>query len=213
MKKSTLATLSVARPTIPEVAAPAPPMNGVHDHVPVTPMTDDQYVPLEEVEDQMLVDDVTSAAVTPVTHDLTPVTEATAPAPSPYCTYYRAVFLTDRDQIEALIQVSKEYPLRPPLFRIKKIKKKPVSGSNNTVSTSHVPAYPAQIRTKMDEGAVQQLTASAKEPSYDSTLQQIETELNANSSALVSSDSERLNILPLLLNRLRVSTPLEINPF
>lgn len=104
------------------------------------------------------------------------------------------------------IELSKEYPLRPPLFRIKKAKKRPVAGSatTTTATTPQLPNYPPNIRNKMDASAVQQLSASAKESSYDPTLKQIESELNTNSGALVSNDSDRINILPLLMNRLRV---------
>ncbi len=102
------------------------------------------------------------------------------------------------------IELSKEYPLRPPLFRIKKAKKRPVAGAATTTAAPQVPNYPQHIRNKMDASAVQQLSASVKESSYDPTLKQIESELNTNSTALVGNENDRLNILPLLMNRLRV---------
>jgi hypothetical protein len=104
------------------------------------------------------------------------------------------------------IELSKEYPLRPPLFRIKKAKKKPVAAAATTTTAAapQLPNYPQHIRNKMDANALQQLSTSVKESSYDPTLKQIESELNTNSSALVGSESDRINILPLLMNRLRV---------
>jgi len=103
------------------------------------------------------------------------------------------------------IELSREYPLRPPLFRIKRAKKKPVVGSS-TPGSQLANNYPQYIRDKMDASVVQLLSTGVKESSYDPTLKQIESELNANSSALIGSENDRLNILPLLMNRLRVST-------
>lgn len=73
---------------------PAP----VNDHVPSsTTILDGEYVPLDEVEeDGMLVDDLAS------TSTVTSVKASTEPVTVPkYCTYYRAVFLTDKGTIHS----------------------------------------------------------------------------------------------------------------
>jgi hypothetical protein len=139
--------------------------------------------------------------------------------------------------VEVLIEVTKDYPFRPPFFKLKNIPKHKqkfpslpsatipkaatpkvplallatsgATGSQVSAVTSQSVTFPPHITSKCDQQALNLVTTLNKEKSFDINLKTIEIELNTNYDELLNEDTDPNQLLTLQLAKLKIC--LDIN--
>ena len=101
-------------------------------------------------------------------------------------------------QLQALIEVSPEYPVRAPLFRLQHLNKDSASVS-----------YPASVKEKSDPSALQ--VASQNPSNYDSNLKLIEIELNAQYYQLTPDELPNDYLLAYQVKKLDMCFDIYVN--
>jgi len=113
------------------------------------------------------------------------------------CSFYKAVFKRDKDELQAIIEISAEYPLRPPVFKLS------INSIDNPFSISEY------VRNKSALSVLATAEEKCKSPEIcNNTLKSIEREVNANIADLIKTNENML--LTLQLRKLQMCFDIEI---
>jgi len=103
--------------------------------------------------------------------------------------YFRALFKREKVQLQALVEISPEYPTRAPFFKLNVLQNK-----------EDAVQFPNTVKAKADPDALKLVTLSSQ---FDNDLKNIETEINANFGKLLPSDLPDDNLLSYQLQKLQ----------
>jgi len=106
-----------------------------------------------------------------------------------HCRYFKAVFAKEKVQLQALVEISPEYPVRPPVFKL------------NLPRKIDAEVYPPEFIAKSDPEA---LKIARSSPCFDNNLKNMEVEVNANYSVFTRGQLTSHWLLSYQIQRLRM---------
>jgi hypothetical protein len=103
--------------------------------------------------------------------------------------YYMATFSRGDERLQAVVEITPEYPIRPPQFRLRLLKLPQFE-------------FPANVRDKADPNALTAL-AALKGKTFNAALRDLEAEVNAHVPYSSTSQEEQLYVLAAQLKTIQ----------
>jgi len=126
------------------------------------------------------------------TTEISPKQPKKKPWESFNCKYCKATFKCDKDDIQAYIEVSCEYPIRSPRFKLRY--------SHHQQS----PFYPPEVASKCNPNALAAVTTHHAK-TFDNNLKHLETELNVYCDQLLDKGEDQFLLLSHQIRMLKTS--------
>jgi len=109
-----------------------------------------------------------------------------------HCSYYKGIFKMDnKDQLEVLVEISPEYPVRSPCFKLRYVPYKRPSISSS---------LPSVVRDKCKSSA---LDAVSRESPYNNITKQLEIDINMHYEEVLPKGVTRDELLTYLMRKLK----------